>query len=147
MKNVTIKNYSRDSRDACLALFDKNCPEYFAPNERADYENFLNNNPTGYQLCTKDDKLIGVFGLFNKEPNVSRLEWIMISPNARGIGLGSIIMNRVLDQAKNENYAVIHIATSHVAYKFFEKFGAVIVKKTLNGWGSDMHKFDMELHL
>ncbi len=37
----TFRPYQTADREACLGLFDANCPEFFAPNERADYVAFL----------------------------------------------------------------------------------------------------------
>ena len=47
---ITIRPYAPPDRAACLHLFDTNTPVYFAPNERADYEEFLNNVPAAYYL-------------------------------------------------------------------------------------------------
>lgn len=38
---LTFRPYTQADRDSCIGLFDANCPEYFAANERADYEAFL----------------------------------------------------------------------------------------------------------
>mgnify|MGYP004128444723 CR=1 FL=1 len=38
---MEIVGYTHTHRAACLKLFDLNCPEYFAPNERTFYESFL----------------------------------------------------------------------------------------------------------
>ena len=43
--------YADGDREACLALFDANCPTFFAPNERADYAAFLDQCPPDYQVC------------------------------------------------------------------------------------------------
>ncbi len=39
------------SEAAAHELFDANCPEFFAPNERLDYAEFLDSNLLGYELC------------------------------------------------------------------------------------------------
>ena len=38
---MQFRAYQPADREACLALFDENCPAFFAPNEREDYEAFL----------------------------------------------------------------------------------------------------------
>ena len=48
---VKFRQYASSDRDKRLTLFDRNCPEYFAPNERSDYWQFLNFNLAKYQLC------------------------------------------------------------------------------------------------
>lgn len=145
--SVMFRNYKARDQSACLSLFDQNCPEFFAPNERDDYLEFLDTNPARYQLCIYDDKVVGAFGVFDDTHDDHRLNWIMLNPEMQGIGLGTMVMNRVLDTAGELEAQNIHIATSQVAYKFFEKFGAEIVKKTENGWGQNMHKYDMIIRL
>lgn len=144
---ISFKTYEARDKNACLSLFDANCPEYFAPNERAEYEEFLDDIPTDYLLCVTDDQIVGVFGIFPKQAGECHLNWIMLSPNAQGMGIGTKIMDKAFKQAKYLDAHIIHIATSQVAYKFFEKFGAATVKKTKNGWGPDMDKIEMELRL
>ena len=39
--NVTFRSYVSTDKSVCLKLFDANCPEFFAPNERVDYAEFL----------------------------------------------------------------------------------------------------------
>ena len=145
--DITFRNYKARDKTACLNLFDENCPEYFAPNERTDFEKFLDSSPQNYQVCLKSDNIVGVFGVFKKARKQSRLEWILLSHNAQGFGLGTIIMEKVLSLAHEQDADVIHIATSHKAYKFFEKKGANILSETKNGWGPDMHRIDMALYI
>jgi len=144
---INFKTYEARDKNACLSLFDANCPDYFAPNERAEYEEFLDENPSDYLLCAANDRIVGVFGIFPEQTGECRLNWIMLNPRAQGMGIGSKIMDKAFKQAKYLNANIIHIATSQVAYKFFEKFGAVTVKKTQNGWGPAMDKIEMELRL
>ena len=39
--NLIFNSYSDAHLDECLTLFDKNCPKFFATNERQDYDDFL----------------------------------------------------------------------------------------------------------
>ncbi|QFU75819.1 GNAT family N-acetyltransferase [Halioglobus maricola] len=144
---VTFRSFSANDVDACLALFDMNCPEYFAPNERVDYAKFLHSTPRDYEVCLVADGIVGAFGLVQNEPGQSSIDWILLSSNMQGTGIGTIIMNRVIGQARDNDVKIIHIATSHKAHQFFAKFGATIVSETKDGWGEGMHKIDMELRI
>lgn len=141
--NVKFKDYKARDKDACLSLFNENCPAYFAPNEKADFEEFLDSHPDGYQLCIMDDKVVGVFDVIPKDKDECSIVWIMLGEAAQGKGIGTKMMEEALAKAVKLNARKIHIATSHVAYKFFENFGAAIIKETENGWGPNMHKIDM----
>ena len=145
--SADFRQYSLDDRAKCLSLFDMNCPEYFAPNERSDYEKFLDSNPFGYELCVKNDEVVGAFGLFRAGDKKGRIEWILLDPSMQGGGIGTAVMDRVLAQAKESKMSAILIATSHKAYEFFEKRGAFRVFETKNGWGPGMHRIDMELNV
>ncbi|CAH0993058.1 hypothetical protein SIN8267_03197 [Sinobacterium norvegicum] len=128
-----------------MALFDANCPEFFALNERKDYVEFLAAKPAGYELCLKNGRIVGAFGLFGLGAARGCLDWTLISPACQGGGIGSSVMERVIVEAKAAQIAVIDIATSHKAYRFFEKKGAVKIGEQLNGWGQGMHRIDMKL--
>jgi N-acetylglutamate synthase-like GNAT family acetyltransferase len=128
-------------------LFDENCPESFAPNERSDYESFLDEVPDGYELCISSEVVIAAYGLIGKDSTHRSLNWIMISPRFQGAGLGSVIMNQVKKLANKESLSTINIAASHLSQRFFKKYGAKIVKEQPNGWGPGMHRIDMVLNL
>jgi len=145
--DISFRTYSQNDKEECLSLFDENCPEYFSPNEREDYEDFLAATPKGYEVLVYDDEIVGVFGLFRESDIEAKLDWILLSQNRQGDGLGSLIMNRVISQATESSFQIITIATSHKAYKFFLKKGASIISEKQNGWGPGMHRIDMELKI
>ncbi|MEP7347534.1 MAG: GNAT family N-acetyltransferase [Gemmatimonadaceae bacterium] len=128
----------------CLALFDENCPAFFAPNERDDYQAFLREDLSRYEVCVIDDHVVGAFGVFLEAKGLA-LRWILLSPNVQGKGIGSAIMSRVLEVVRGHGGAVLHIAASHKSAPFFAKFGAQEVATTPDGFGPGMHRVDMVL--
>ena len=145
--NVTFRPYSSGDRDVCLGLFDANCPEFFSPNERADYLSFLETEPSGYELCLVDDDVVGAFGLIGNDAPRRSLNWIMLDPRSQGLGVGRAVMERVAALAASEEIQIVDIAASHKSAPFFERFGAVALKVTPDGWGPSMHRVDMKLSL
>jgi N-acetylglutamate synthase-like GNAT family acetyltransferase len=133
--------------ESCLRLFDANCPEFFAPNERRDYEDFLNTHPATYELCIVEESVVGVFGLMGNSANYRSLNWIMLDPTSQGLGLGTAIMERVVLKARELAVQKVAIAASQKSAPFFAKFGASEQATTENGWGPGMHRVDMELAL
>ena len=132
----------------CLQLFNENCPEYFAENEREDYIDFLEGNPSGYFIGVSDDCVVSAFGLIiTPESSRTRLSWILVSPKSKGRGVGVKMMNYVKEKALKNGSSAIDIAASHLSASFFTKFGAEEIKITQNGWGPDMHRVDMEIKL
>ena len=144
---ITFAPYARNSRGSCLALFDANCPDFFAPNERDEYSRFLDSNPPGYELCLIDANIVGAFGLAGDGDGKRRLNWILLNPMYQGVGAGRAMMERVSARAASEGVAVVEIAASHKSAAFFARFGAVSMKVTHDGWGPDMHRVDMEWRL
>lgn len=103
---VAYRAYRPEDRDALLTIFDANCPAFFAPNERADYDGFLRaldpnegavvDETYGYVIVEDAGVVVGAHGV---RPDVEhqrcRLTWILFSPTAQGRGLGRQVMDRV----------------------------------------------------
>ena len=144
---LSFRPFSNADTDACLAIFDANCPAFFAPNERADYESFLATSPEGYEVGEADGRVVAAFGLTRGDRPGARLSWIMLNPDSKGLGLGSSIMKRVISHGRAAGAPLIRIAASHKSADFFARFGAVARQHTRDGWGPGMDRVDMELPL
>ncbi|MEL7186288.1 MAG: GNAT family N-acetyltransferase [Pseudomonadota bacterium] len=142
-----FRAYASTDRDACLAIFDANCPEFFAANERDDYASFLDAGYAGYEVCEVDGKVAGAFGLMFNDDNEHRLNWIMLDPQLQGAGIGQTIMDRIIVSAREKGASKVGIAASHKSASFFAKFGAKELIRTEDGWGPGMHRVDMELEV
>ena len=68
--DINFRSYALQDRDDCLGLFDNNCPEFFAVNEREDYTGFLNSLPSGYEVCILNDVIVGAYGLVGENITV-----------------------------------------------------------------------------
>ncbi|HTO72665.1 MAG TPA: GNAT family N-acetyltransferase [Gemmatimonadales bacterium] len=146
MPRPSFRSFAPTDRPACLHLFDANCPRFFAPNERVDYEAFMDEKRGGYEVCLLDDQVVGGYGVLVEGPTGLALRWILIAPDRQGLGIGTAIMRRVLDQVKAHGPdARLHIGASHLSAPFFGRFGARELARYPNGWGPDMHRVDMEL--
>ena len=139
--------YCDADRDACMSLFDANCPDFFAPNERPDYVEFLDGTPEGYEVCKVDGRVCGAFGLIADGQDIKRLNWILIDPRMQGLGVGSKIMKRVVRSGRQSQTRIVKIAASHKSATFFARFGAIVISSTKDGWGPGMDRVDMELAL
>jgi GNAT superfamily N-acetyltransferase len=140
-----FRRYQPADRDACVALFDANCPAFFAANERADYVNFLSTAAGSYELCLIDQQVAGAYGLAPHSSGGLALRWIVLSPQVHGHGLGTRIMIRVLETLRARQVPQLHIAASHKSAPFFARFGAQELATIVNGWAPAMHRVDMLL--
>jgi GNAT superfamily N-acetyltransferase len=162
---VRFEAFAPGHRARCLEVFDANCPESFAPNEREEYAAFLDDTPGGYEVCLVDGAVAGAFGLIEEAgrpgPGAEapagsglRLHWILIDPAIQGRGVGTAMMTRVVEAARariasgeapDTSVRVVDIAASHRSAPFFARFGAEEVRRTEDGWGPGMHRVDMRL--
>ena len=146
-QNITFRLFTGAEKLACLALFDVNCPQFFTPNERVDYAEFLDASPFSYELCAVNGEVVGAFGLSENGLQQSSLKWVLLNPNFQGMGIGSAIMNRISAVVHQAGARLVKIAASHKSAPFFVNFGAIEIAAMKNGWGPGMHRIDMELHL
>lgn len=140
--SVSFRDYRDRDRPACMGLFDANCPAFFAPNEREDYAGFLRRCLPGYRVCERAGRVVGAWGRFGGD-----LNWILLDPSAQGLGIGSAIIDEVVDAARAAGLDTLRIAASHRSAPFFARFGAQAVAETVDGWGPGMHRIDMRLAL
>ena len=145
MTNRTFRPYRASDRQACIDIFDANCPQYFAPNERQDYDDFLAKSPQEYEVCESDGRVLGAFGLSAHNEKEETLNWILLDPETQGMGVGSEIMHRVIHRCRSSEITTVKIAASHKSAPFFAHFGAATISTTKDGWGPGMGRVDMEL--
>jgi len=145
--NIGFRPYHTSDKQICAGIFDANCPEFFAPNERQDYTEFLEDVPDVYEVCEGDGKVIGAFGLLAHSENSKTLSWILLDPQTQGLGVGSKIMERVIQLGEASAAKTVRIAASHKSAPFFAKFGAMTISSNKDGWGPGMDRVDMVLSL
>jgi len=147
-KSLHFRPFLLSDREACLAIFDTNCPEFFAPNERKDYEQFLPGNPSAYEVCVRSHKIVGAYGFkISSERKRGCISWIMVDASDRGSGLGTRMIRRVLESISSKSATIIDIAASQKSAPFFARFGAVEINRTVEGWGPELDRIDMKLTL
>jgi GNAT superfamily N-acetyltransferase len=145
MTHVRFEPYAPACNAACLALFDRNCPAFFAPRERSDYADFLTTVDGSYQVVLADEAVIAAFGVALVAPQRARLRWIVIDPAWQGRGIGRAMMDAATEAARALGATALEIAASHKSAPFFARFGAQTVAFVRDGWGADMHRVDMQL--
>ena len=97
----------------CLALFEANCPTFFAPNERDVYASFLSANHPSYKVCLDESGIVGAFGVYPIDSANAALHWILLAPGMHGRGLGSAIMGEVIREMEASGRSLLHISASH----------------------------------
>ncbi len=125
MTEPAVRLFQPADIDACGALFDANCPRFFAESERQAYADFLRGRPPGYHVCTIDGKVVGAFGIRAAENKKARINWVILDPHLHGAGIGSMMMKRAAAIAANDlKCTTIEIWATVKSAPFFARFGA-----------------------
>ncbi|MBM3124445.1 MAG: GNAT family N-acetyltransferase [Chloroflexi bacterium] len=143
---ISFRRYRPNDQAACLALFEGNCPAFFAPNERSDYLGFLEAEPLDYKVGLIEGRIVCAFGL-QIDRSEGTLKWMLVCPQQHAQGIGTGIMEHVLSESYTAGVQLLRIAASHKSAPFFARFGAQPVDEIPNGWGPGMHRVDMEMRL
>jgi predicted GNAT family N-acyltransferase len=145
----SFRRYDPSDKAACLALFDSNCPKYFAPSERADFEGFLGDLDCDYSVLLADGEVAGCGGIHVDTANgQGKLCWGMVDNSRHKSGLGKALLEfRLAAIRANPDATHIHIDTSQHTAPFFEKYGFNITAQTTDGYGPDIDHVEMLLRL
>ena len=142
---ITFSPYEPTWFDACQALFESNCPAFFASEERQDYEDFLLSQRRHYFVGLNHGRVVCAFGYGAGTDDAPSLHWIMVDPSHKGRGLGNAMMQQYIGFLVQNRRSRGAIATSQHAESFFLRYGANRLAFAENGWGAGMHRIDMTL--
>ena len=142
---LEFKDYSMESYNDCIELFDLNCPEFFAPIEKNDYIEFLNQTKEGYVTIHHDSILIGAYGVHKTSSESASQSWTLIHPKYQNQGIGRLIMERVFSYLESNQLDNLFLSTSQQTEAFFLKFGAIRIDYIENGWDEGLHRIEMKI--
>ena len=153
--NLHIRPYLSTDREACLAVFDSNLPEYFAEGERAYFEAFLDVEITAgaryYVVETDDDTGTGrlsACGGFSLNEGAVYLRWGMVARHAQGKGLGRRLLAARLQGIETTFQQqfpgqAIRIHTSPLTEAFYRQHGFKIEEVVPEGLGPGLDQVCM----
>lgn len=152
MDDIVSRPFVADDFPACLAIFDSNVPTFFAPEERADFCQFLeslNTEDRPYLVLTRYGSVIACGGLaVDSEKQRASLAWGMVDRAFHGQGLGSSLTQARLTLARAiPGIAELSLDTSQHTHGFYEKFGFTVSKVTPDGFAPGLDRWDMTLRL
>ena len=142
---LEFKDYSMESFNDCIELFDLNCPEFFASIEKNDYIEFLNQTKEGYVTIHHDSILIGAYGVHKISSESASQSWTLIHPKYQNKGIGRLIMERVFLYLESNQLDNLFLSTSQQTEAFFLKFGAIRIDYIENGWDEGLHRIEMKI--
>ncbi len=151
MMQITSRPYSIEDRPACLAVFDTNTPRFFAPQERAQYSEFLTSVvlERPYLVLQDGGEIIGCGGLkVLPDQKTAFLSWGMVASHYHGKGIGRLLAEARLDLARSiPQVETITLNTSQHTKGFYEKFGFIATTITPDGYAPGLDRWDMILQV
>ena len=147
---MDVRPYLPTDRDACLAVFDSNAPEFFLPRERAEYERFLD-DPSGPYFVMDHDGLIagcGGYYVIGGEPTRARMAWGMVLREWQRKGLGRLLlMYRLRQITKAGGVQFVGLDTSQRSAPFFQSQGFKVAGIAADGYGPGLDRVEMAMKL
>ena len=157
---VHIRPYTPADLNACLALFASNCPPFFHPSERADYEAFLQDpaDRGEYFVLEGGTDLVACGGIWADTQGVGGLSWGMVRGNSeggglhgqglQGQGLGTRLTAYRLDLLRQRpEVRRVRLDTSQHTEAFYARQGFVVVDRTPDGFAPGLDEVKMLLDL
>jgi len=142
-----LRPYQPGDRAACLRLFDANTPRFFLPEERRDFEGWLDGEegPAEYLVIEEGGQVVACGGLwFSPDPaRPAGFAWGMVHPNRQRQGLGRTLALARLDRLRALGVPHAALDTSQHTAPFYARLGFREVKRTPDGYGPGLHRVDM----
>jgi GNAT superfamily N-acetyltransferase len=110
-------------------------------------------NPSDRQriwIAEQDDRIIGCIALVEVSSDVAQIRWYLVDPSARGLGLGSQLLEESIRFAREAGYARIILwtvsALSAAAHLYRSAGFRTTERKPGHIWGVDVveEKYEME---
>ncbi|WDF70157.1 GNAT family N-acetyltransferase [Sphingobacterium oryzagri] len=143
-KAINIRPYLPQDKDSVLELMSLLVPTYFAEEEIADLDHYLDQEIELYFVAERQGKIVAAAGInFEKAEGIGKLSWDFVHPEAHGQGLGTkLLQHRIHILQSLDDIKTISVRTSQMAYRFYEKngFETVAIKKDFWAPGFDMYK-------
>ena len=141
---IAIREYEVADKSAVMNLIRLNTPEYFAPEEEADLDRYLDNERELYYVLLFDGVIVGCGGInFADCKTTGRISWDIFHPEYQGKSLGTRLLEYRIGKLKSiGSIRRITVRTSQVAYKFYEKQGFMLQKVEKDYWaeGFDLYR-------
>ncbi len=147
---VTFRPYVPADAPACLELFGSNCPPYFHPSERADYEQFLGDpaDRGDYWVMKRGGRVIGCGGVWVSPEGQGGLSWGMVRRDLHGQGLGTRLTGFRLERLRaRPGVRQIRLDTSQHTEAFYARLGFVVTQRSADGFAPGIDEVKMVLEL
>jgi len=149
MTELRYQDYHSVDYDACIAIFDSNCPKYFSAAEKQGFAEFLLDLPGPYLLLYHKDTLVGCGGYaFNPDTRSADLCWGMIHADFHGKGFGDQLLQDRLNRIQlNPDIQSVRLCTSQKTSKFFQRQSFTTLATEKDGFAPGLDNVEMSVVL
>ena len=140
---MDVRPYLTADREACLALFDSNTPQYFHISERSGFEQFLTDPQCPYFVMEWNGELVGCGG-YDLSGEIASLVWGIIRHDFHRQGLGRyLLLFRLREIGRAGTFPAVQVDTSQIAAPFFAKQGFRTMEVIPDGWAPGYDRVPM----
>jgi GNAT superfamily N-acetyltransferase len=144
---VQLRAYAPADLAACLALFDSNVPEAFAPHERPEFEEWLRAVPADYLVAEQGGRIVACGGWYAGGEE-ARLCWGLVARGLHGRGVGRALLAARLQALRGTpGVRTVSITTSQRSEGFFVKHGFEVTEREVNGLAPGLDRVEARLDL
>jgi GNAT superfamily N-acetyltransferase len=119
--------------------FDESFRQYVHGPVMAFYESFKKGEENLW-IAEEEGVPVGMIAIVKADPMTAQLRWFLIEPEARGKGLGNLMMQTAVDFTREKGYSKLFLWTVSqldVARYLYEKFGFYITEVAQHEiWGN-----------
>lgn len=141
-----IREYSLRDKAACLTLFDSNVPQYFMPNERNEFIQWLDKTDrAAYYVMIQKEEIVACGGIYvDWDRQATGLAWGMVHHSRHKQGLGKVLTIHRLE-TMNEQFPGLdqYLETSQLTEAFYLKFGFETIERIKDGFGPGLDNCKM----
>jgi ribosomal protein S18 acetylase RimI-like enzyme len=142
---ISWRSFDRADRDACLALFDSNVPDFFLEGERPEFEAFLDDLAGPYVVLLRDGEIVACGGYALRDRGrVADLCWGIVRRDLHGRGFGrELTEGRIARAVAEPRVTEIALKTSQHTVGFYERLGFVTLSVEIDGYGPGLDRCEM----
>jgi ribosomal protein S18 acetylase RimI-like enzyme len=147
-RRVNFRPYTPSDRDACLAIFDSNCPTFVVPSDRPQFEAYLTAPRGRFGVLVADDgEIVGCGGVtMERGGRDAHLVLGLIRADRHHKGLGrSMTLAQLRWIAETPGIQRVLMETGQRSLGFYEKLGFRVVKIIEDGYAEGLHRCSLEL--
>lgn len=145
---MNIRDYGRQDRDHCLEIMLGNTPDFFAPCEVGEFEEFLDDLRYPYYVVEVAEAVVACGGWSVRPDGSASLCWGMVGRSYHRKGIGSYLLHERLRLIREDDTASsVALMTSQHSRPFFERYGFAVAGVEEDGFASGLDAVMMRLEI